>query len=209
MIYILVGGDREKNNTFLNKNIQKGLTPIFYSDFNKEMILNEALSNSFFGNENFYVFDNLISDNNIDFKDAELKTINDSPKIFVLREDKLTVLNEKKYKKFSNILRFEKKIKKPKGDGVFEIADYLGLNNKLKAWIFYRKAIDMGIEPEAISGVLFWKVKSMITSGSKIFKTDDLKKMSSSLVCIYHDSHLGKGDMALSLEKFILSSLNK
>ncbi|ETB64108.1 TPA: hypothetical protein DIC38_00685 [Candidatus Nomurabacteria bacterium] len=209
MIYVLVGGEIKERNIFLNKNIKKGLTPIFLDVLNKEVILNEALSVSFFENDNFFIIDNIISEGKILFDDEDLKIINDSEKLFVFKEDKITAVNEKKFKKFSKIEFFENKVIKLKKDNTFLIAEYFGFNNKLKTWIIYRSLIDGGIEPEAISGILFWKIKAMLLYGTKFFTKDILKKMSSSLVSIYHEAHRGESDMTISLEKFILSSLNK
>jgi hypothetical protein len=49
----------------------------------------------------------------------------------------------------------------------------------------------------------------MILNGTKVFTKDELKKRSSELVSIYHRAHGGEVDFTISLEQFILNSLNK
>ena len=72
----------------------------------------------------------------------------------------------------------------------------------------YREGVESGIEPEAIAGILFWKIKTMILNGSRMFSIDELKNQSSKIVSIYHLAHRGEVDFIVSLEQFILTSLS-
>ena len=92
---------------------------------------------------------------------------------------------------------------------VFGIADAFSNRNKIEAWILYREAVSQGIPPEEISGIIFWKIKTMILSGSKFFSLDELKNNSSELVSLYHNAHRGESDFVIGLEQFILNSLGK
>lgn len=211
MIYILLGNDIKKKNTYLKK-LYKNDVPIFipHTDISKEFLFNQARSISLFGEHSIIVLDNAIKEGRLDFSVDELRSLKDSETTFILQEEKLLVSDLKKYKKYATIEDFSNLITKkvPKID-VFNIAEAFARWDKIGAWVLYRQAISQGIPPEEISGILFWKIKMMILNGTKIFKLDTLKKMSSELVAIYHKSHKGEIDFTISLEQFILSSLSK
>jgi hypothetical protein len=117
---------------------------------------------------------------------------------------------KKKYQKHATIEDFSMMESKqvPKVN-VFNIADNFSKKDKINAWILYGEAISTGVAPEEISGILFWKIKSMVLTGSRFFSIDELKNRSSQLVSIYHKSHKGELDFTIGLEQFILSSLSK
>ncbi len=72
----------------------------------------------------------------------------------------------------------------------------------------YMSIIEKGEAPEAIAGMLFWKIKTLLTgSSTKPFTRPELLQASSSLVDIYHKSHRGECDMEQALEQFILTTL--
>lgn len=208
MIYILAGNDTKKKNIYI-KTITKNRDVISVPahEATKELLDIHALGVSMFGESPAIMLENIISSNTIILSDQDLKKLQDSQTIFIFNEDKLLVASEKKYKKYAEIMRFEEKIvaKKPVFN-TFAIADAFGVRDKVKAWILYREAIEAGIEPEPISGILFWKIKSMILSGKP---SNNLKKQSSALVSLYHRAHRGECDFVIGLEQFILSSLSK
>ena len=125
-------------------------------------------------------------------------------------EDKINAEDERMYSKYATVKKFDEKSTKavPKVN-IFNIADAFAKHDKVGAWVSYRQAIDVGTDPEPISGMLFWKIKSLMISGSRVFSRDELRKFSSKLVSLHHDSHNGKVDFTVGLEQFILSSLDK
>ena len=87
-------------------------------------------------------------------------------------------------------------------------------------WLEFQKLKGTDITPEALSGILFWKIKSMILAGrsdpekssdsmsrSAKWTEAELKKLSSKLVSLHHDAHRGLIDFQTGLEKFILDSI--
>jgi hypothetical protein len=83
-----------------------------------------------------------------------------------------------------------------------------------------------GSEPEEIHGILFWQVKSLLgisqsrtadEAGVKPFvwsksqqflrnySQEELKKISSEMVSLYHLSRIESGNLEDSLEEFVLS----
>jgi DNA polymerase III delta subunit len=108
----------------------------------------------------------------------------------------------------------------------FDMADALGRKDKKALWVLYQKALEHDSVPEEIHGMLWWQVKAMMLaktaktaaeadlnpyvfsksrSFAEKFSNDDLARISSTLVALYHDSHRGLGEFEVGLERFILS----
>jgi len=211
MIYILSGNDTKSKNIYLKK-LYKGDLPIFVykQGVKKEEIFDQAGNISLFGDSPVVILENIIKEGDFDFKEEDLLILKDSKTLFVFFEDKLLAADLKKYKKFATIEDFNIVEQKPPAKmNVFSIADSFSRKDKIGAWILYREAISLGVSPEEISGIIFWKIKSMILTGTKFFSKDELTIISSKLVFIYHISHKGDTDFTISLEQFILSSLSK
>lgn len=210
MIYILAGNDTKKKNTYINK-LSKGVIPsvLDVKDLTREALLSLASSVSLFSDQIIIRTDGLMK-SDISLDKDELEILSQSRTVFIFTEDKLLSTALSKYKKFATIENFILPEEKPKPKiNTFDIALYFGKKEKLKTWILYKDAISSGVSPEEISGILFWKIKSLLTLKTKVFSDNDLKKMASRLVSLYHDSHLGKTDFNIGLEQFILSSLEK
>ena len=108
---------------------------------------------------------------------------------------------------------------------VFALADAFGSRDRFKAWSLFRQAIDAGVQPENISGTLFWQMKSMMLAReansageagvspfvfSKAkkhagnYSGEELQNLVTSLITIYHEGHRGRGDIELGLERMML-----
>lgn len=95
-----------------------------------------------------------------------------------------------------------------RGPSPFLLADAFGKKDKKTAWTLYTKAILAGESPEAIAGMMFWKIKSMLSSGrTSPFEKAELLDCSRSLVSIYHRARSEGSDLSVGLEQFILKSL--
>ena len=210
MIHILVGDDSKSKSLYI-KDLIKGKEFFFLSgsDLNKDLIVNYSDNRSLFGESPLIIVDNILNEESIVFSSKEIESLMESKTIFVFKEDKLSSPLQKKYKKFGEIKIFElKKTSQIQKFNVFGITDAYSNKDKITTWILYRNGINSNIEPEAIAGVIFWKIKTMILNGSRVFSKDELKKQSSSLVSLYHKAHKGESDFTVSLEQFILSSLS-
>lgn len=149
----------------------------------------------------------------------------ESPHVFIvveedIEDEHIKYLKENVYKIEEHNNTQEKKV-----ENLFSLTDALGLKDKKKLWVEYVKAVARNIPEEEIHGMLFWQIKSMIVSSktsekesklnpfvykkakkySSNFKEDELNKLSSSLVSIYHDSRRGIVDLNLELERWILN----
>lgn len=209
MIYIVAGSDTKKKNSYLKK-LYKDNPPIYVpeKEFTKEILLSHLGSVNLFGEYPIVVFENVLK--NLELSSREILELRESKTKFVFIEEKILAADKKKWEKNAEIVLYEDVVKKevPKFN-VFAIADSFSKRDKVGTWILYREAVLYGIPTEEISGILFWKIKTMILNGTKMFSEEELKNQSSSLVSLYHDSHLGNIDFVFGLEQFILKSLSK
>jgi len=211
MIYLVEGNDNKKKNSFL-KTIYEKEKPIIISkeEASRELILSYAESRSLFGDKKIFLMEDFIKEGVVSFSKEELSILEKVDNVFVFLEDKIKVADLKIYKNFSQINTFNlKTTAKPFKINVFDIAELFARKNKIGAWINYRKAIDLGIEPEEISGILLWKIRTMAMNRNSLFTKEELSNYFNQITDIYHLAHLGKIDMVLGLEHFILSSLSK
>ncbi len=144
-----------------------------------------------------------------------IKEIAESENIFIILEGKLDKATatkiEKKAEKtmvfeLSEEAKFAKDFHKKDANNAFALADAIGQKNKKNAWMLYRKAIDMGEAPEALHGMIFWKIKSILLSGgSSYWKKEELLRVLDELITVYHEARRGKHELETGLEVFILS----
>lgn len=211
MIYILSGTDIAKKRAYektLTGERERISLPL--SAVSRESLEEYAMSSSLFGETPVVVISDLFSETDL-FSDAkDLASLADSKTIFIFIEDAFLVSEEKKYKKYATTIRFDgKKEKSVSKIDSFAIANAFARRDKISAWVSLVESIDSGVSPESISGILFWKIKTMILSGTRVFSKEELLSHSRALVSLYHDSHKGERDFAVGLEQFILSSLSK
>ena len=159
-----------------------------------------------------------------------LKEIADSDNIFILLEEKVdSALLRKLEKKSEKIQEFEMKgVLRKKRFDIFMLSDALGRRDRKKLWAFYHKAKLSNISDEEIHGILFWQIKSMLIAGSsqdakdaglnpyvfkksksflKNYSREELQKLSSSLISLYHDARRGIHELDVGLELFLLKSI--
>lgn len=211
MIYIFLGNDTKKKNSQVKKIVkEKEFLKLSTREISKELIMNQAESKSLFGDSPVFVSENILTDEGISFSKEDLEILKNSENLFIFLEDKMLSAEQKKYSKYANIESFEEKVAKPTPKiNLFGIADSFARKDKITTWVLYTEALESSVEPEAISGILFWKIKTMILNGTKFFSPEELKDQSSSIVSLYHLAHRGEVDFKIGLEQFILSSLSK
>ena len=211
MIHIVSGNDIQKKSVYL-KNILKENESVRFSSNQVTLdLLKEYSGNvNLFGVSPIVILDNVISEGKINFLVKLLTLLKDSLTTFIFIEDSFKVIDQKKFYNYATIQSFdEKKVDKLPRFNIFTLNDAFARRDKVNSWILYNQALENGIEPEAISGTLFWKIKTMIINGNKLFTLDELKYQSSELVSVYHKSHRGECDFIVALEQFILNSLSK
>lgn len=222
MIYLLHGTDtiksREKLRALLDGMFMKKPNASFIrieaENFDESGINEFIGAQGLFENKYIIVFDNLFTDNPPagGAKEVLLKNLKDiskSQNFFIFLEEKLNKTELLKFEKYAEKIQFF-----PLGNGVaklkkkfdvFSLANAIGKRDKKNLWVLYQKAKMNNMADEQIHGVLFWKIKSVILSGkSAYYSEDELKKLSASLVSLYHDTRSGMHEIDTALERFIL-----
>lgn len=211
MIYLVEGNDTKKINSFLEDIYQdERPTVISKEEVSKDMILSCAESKSLFGDRHIFLMESFIKEGVVSFSKEELTVLDQVENVFIFLEDKIRATDLKVYKNFSTFNSFnQSKIKVVPKTNIFEIADLFSRKNKIGAWVSFLKAIQSGVQPEEITGILLWKIRMMFLDNNKFFTKEELSHNFSFLNDLYHLGHLGKIDFTLGLEQFILSSLSK
>lgn len=210
MIYIFSGNDNKSKNAEIKKLFgNKEFFSIKKEELVKEKIFEYSNIKSLFGDSPIIVVDNFF-DEKYSFSKKEILDLQKSETVFIFIENSFSSANIKKYEEFAKIFFFEeRKEKKIETNISFEIANAFGVKDKIKAWILFNQAIEKGVEPEQISGILFWKIKSLSESRQNVFSREEIKRSSSLLVSLHHDAHLGKKDFVVGLEQYLLFVLSK
>jgi len=143
-----------------------------------------------------------------------IEVMKESANIFILLEGKLNADLKKAVEKYAEKIVETGADEESKNKGfksgksefnIFALAEAVSSRNSLKSWTIYRKAIDGGMETEAIIGMLFWKVKSMLTAtNTSNYSDKELNDLLTNLIKIYHDGHRGLVDAELAVERLML-----
>lgn len=157
-------------------------------------------------------------------------TMNESTNIFILLEGDISTDLKKALEKGAEkvieiVAPGQVGTKKKEEFNIFTLADAIGQRDGIKAWMTYRRAIVLGLEPESIVGTIFWQLKSMLVAMngknaaeaglnpfvySKAKKAADrytgaeIRSFMKYLVTAYHDGHRGEVDMGSAIEVMIL-----
>lgn len=211
MIYIIVGTDIEKRNIYI-KNVvtADGVSRVSTTHTSRELILAYVNSTPLFGNTPAVILENVLSQSDVLFSKNDLILMQQSSTKLLFLEDTFTALLKKKYDKYAHVeVLIGKKKSVPPTSTPFALSDAFGRRDKIGAWILYCEAIEKGTEPEMLSGMLFWKIKTMILQSQKVYTNTELKNQSSALVSLYHEAHNGQKDFIIGLEQFILTALSQ
>jgi len=211
MLYVFHGSDIsksvEKAHTLIGSLRTKRLDASFIeigADKWSKSAVEENLGGQGLFSGKYIIFLDRVTEN-VDAKELLpdlIQVMNESANIFIVLEGKLNAeLKRAVEKDAEKAMESEKKEAAAKKEfNVFALADAFGRRDAVNAWKIYREAIDSGIEPENIAGVLFWKAKSM-SSGPSGKSDRRLEK----LVTLYHDGHRGVLDLERGIEKLLLS----
>ena len=131
----------------------------------------------------------------------------ESANIFIAVEDKINADLKKSLEKYAEktVVSDMEKVAIKKEFNVFALGEALASRDGFRSWSLYRQAIDAGQEKEAVVGMMFWKIKTVLVRGyGSEFSKEELRELLGNLITIYHDGHRGVVDMELSVEKLLL-----
>jgi len=203
MIEVLVGthAARAKRKT--------PLEDLRWETMSVEEIAMLASTPSFWGDARVFVLEGALTGERAEDFFGLIDGLQKSPHTFIFKEEKLL-------KKPLDLLAKKgitvEQSKEPKKDSaakeptnVFALANAFGARDRKKMWLLLVQALRADTAPEAIAGMLHWKVRDMLakkTPGK--FTVEELKNISRELVALYHDAHRGGGSLELLLERFVL-----
>ena len=155
---------------------------------------------------------------------GNLELLKDSEHDFILIEHAVLAGDKKKFSAYGEA--HEITAEKKDSFNTFSLTDALCMRDKKTLWLLLMEARKAGVPAEEIIGVLFWqikilrlveKTKSAEEAGQKPFvyskakralskfKSGELEKLSRELLVLYHEGHMGKVDINLTLEKWVLT----
>jgi hypothetical protein len=158
----------------------------------EELVAMAATEALFGGKQTFILEGALYSEREEEFLDL-LEVFAESPHAFIFVEQKLLKAETDALKKAGATIEIEKAVKKDYVFDNFGVAEALGKKDKKSLWLGLIASFRAGEKAEAVAGLLCWKARQMKNV-----------KLSRELVCLYHDSHRGAGDLELLLERFAL-----
>jgi len=166
--------------------------------------------------ENEEAFEALIDD---------LPILQQSSRVFVIVEGGLNAAEKKLFQKYAAEYE-EAAAEKKERFNTFALTDAFLAKDKKSLWLLLADAVRAGVTHEAIIGLLFWQIntarlvaktgsaeeagiKPFVYSKTKRalakFTQDELHAHSRALLLLYHEGHLGKRDIGLALEAWVLA----
>ena len=210
MIYIFIGSDLNNKKDILKKfSTESEVVVLSPLQINKNLLENYAGTSSLFGQKQSLFLNDVLIESEEVFNKTLLESLDKSENNFIFFIDFMNMTDEKKFKKYAIERFLKKEIKKVPDYNIFDIATFFSKKDKIGTWTMYQRLINKNVNPEEISGILFWKIKTMIINGDKTFDQVTLKKHLIQLTDIYHKAHRGELDFTLTLEKFLLTSLSR
>lgn len=239
MLYFFYGSDREKINLktraiiddLLKKKPDALELKIDIENINNINIEEYTESQGLFEKKYIVLLDRILFTKDSEKIHGKIAEIAKSENIFIAREGEITKKDLKVIEKNAskvqeiNTSNSEKDGAKKEAFNVFDITNKFAVRDSVGAWLNYRNAIDGGTEPENISGILFWQIKSLILardaksageaglnpfvfskakSASIKWREGEMEKVVTALLSAYHEAR-GEGvRLELGLERIIL-----
>lgn len=164
-----------------------------------------ALTDALFGGTRTIVFSGALNGARGEEFLKLAKEFVDSGHTFIFEEEKLLKRETDIVTKAGAKVEKIEKVKKDRGFDSFGLTFALGNRDKKKLWLGLTEALREGEKPEAIAGLLHWKVRDMLSKNTPgKYTKEEMKNLSRTLISLYHDSHRGLGSLDLLLERFAL-----
>ncbi len=211
MISIVIGDSVTARQSLAKKAISKNAKGVsnFVSFKNKEVGIGDLVSLASQSSDLFsqgtvvLLFDTFVKLEEDIAK--ELKQLQSSKTLFVFLETEIKSKLDKFEKAGVEISLLPKLKQVAKKDNPFAIANALGLRDRMSAWIVLHGLLADGESGEAVSGIMFWKIKAMLLeSNFRKYTKEELESMALALPRMIHSGRREGEDLAVSLESFIL-----
>jgi len=182
-----------------------GTEEVKWEGISTDELASMASTDALFGGTRTFVFVGaLLGERGEEFLDFA-KAFAESPHEFIFEEEKLLKRETDIVTKAGAKVEKIETIKKERGFDSFGVTFALGARDKKKLWLGLTEALRAGEKPEAVAGLLHWKVRDMLAKpAAGKYSREEMKNLSREIVSLYHDSHRGLGSLDLLLERFAL-----
>lgn len=214
MIYLFCGDDtknKHENYEKFIKSVPKS-TEVFYigkNDFDPVQTESFYSGAGLFFTKCVVVFTNIFEkEETLDFILEKLSLMSESGNDFVFLEGKLNKPTLDVFKKVRAELNvFEASKEKTEKFNNFLLTNALGDRDRLNLWIYFRQAIENGVEMEPLVGVLFWKAKDMLLKKDfRKFSESELKNFAAKLSYLLPEARKEGKDAEAVFEQFLLDA---
>jgi DNA polymerase III delta subunit len=230
MLYVFFGTDtiavRQKAHAFARDGAEDAeVVSITSQDFSPGAIEEAAGNSPLFGGERRYIIDTPSANAAMfEYVFDNLDLLAGSRNTFVLIEGKLLAAEKKKVQKHAAEATELLLSAVAKGNP-FALGDAFARRDKKSLWLLLQEARANGSAAEQTIGMLFSQLRAMrlaarTTSADEAgqnpfvyrkakgalakFKDGEVDALSRDLLALYHDGHLGRRDIDLALEKWVL-----
>lgn len=227
MLKVFYGNDTALVRMRAHEQVGSGTPVIIDTDTYQAGMIAEAVESvSLFGGVSSYVLDTPSADEAFASEIFDnLASIAASPHLFVVIEGTLLAAQKKQYAQHALTIE---EFKRESGAtfNVFALADALCRKDKKTLWLLLNDGYRAGLSGEEIAGTLWWQLKTLrlaaVTASADeagmksfpynkakralgAFQDGELVRLSQSLLACYHDARLGKLELELALERWVLS----
>ncbi|MBI5405638.1 hypothetical protein HY972_01180 [Candidatus Kaiserbacteria bacterium] len=122
-----------------------------------------------------------------------------APKLAAAKAKKIAKKAKKEYK-------FDAPVAREDARGFnSNLVNALAARSREKLWLEINRALRAGDAPEMLHGLLHWKARDLMGSGSRAWTPKESRQLSLALIALLQNSRRGDLDLASSLERFALS----
>lgn len=227
MLEVFYGTDTALVRSRAHEHIQNDAPIIIDGDTYQAGMVAEAVESvSLFGGTSTYVLDTPSGDEAFANEVLDnLPNVAASVHRFVVIEGALLAAQKKQYSAHAETIEEFKRESGP-AFNVFSLADALCRKDKKTLWLLLNEGYRAGLSGEEIAGTLWWQLKTLrlaaVTASAEeagmksfpyskakralsAFAEGELTTLSQSLLACYHNARLGKLELDLALERWVLS----
>lgn len=215
--------------TWKQKNEHISVTRITDETFEESEIDALLGSQGLFASRTVAVLDHVLAvAGAVDILTERFEKIAADDNVFILLEGKIDARTLKKFEKHAHkVQRFDAQ-EQASGTAfnTFALSDALGARNKKDLWVMVQRAHQHSVADEEMHGILFWQAKSMLLAAStqsaeeagmkafpykkakqyaQNYSTEELQRLLTRLVKIYHEARRGRRELGVALEQFALT----
>jgi len=198
-------------------------------DFDKNKIETLIITAGLFKDKIIVILENILEEKEHEsYVLDKIKEFSSSLNVFIIIANVISKKIVDKFTKYAtevNCFELSKNSITKNTFNIFSLTDAFGRRDKKGLWILFQKALSSEIVPEEILQILFWQTKMMIlsktensesnrginpfvlkksSSFTRNFTEDELSKISSKLVSIFHQNRTETRDLNIDIEKLIL-----